>query len=68
MKVQKHIILQKKKLISTQMMYLIFYGILVYGLCIYFRNMCPGNDKYKKSLNLKHTTLLQMTTLTLNRI
>lgn len=30
--------------------------------------MCPGNDKYKKSLNLKHTTLLQMTTLTLNRI
>lgn len=67
MKVQKHIILQKN-LISTQMMHLIFYGILVYGLCIYFRNMCPGNYKYKKSLNLKHTTLLQMTTLTLNRI
>lgn len=58
----------KKKLISTQMMYLIFYGILVYGLCIHFRSMCPGNDKYKKSLNLKHTTLLQMTALTLNRI
>lgn len=59
MKVQKPIILQN---------FLIFYGILVYGLCIYFRNMCPGNDKYKKSLNLKHTTLLQMTALTLNRI
>lgn len=59
MKVQKPIILQ---------IFLIFYGILVYGLCIYFRNMCPGNDKYKKSLNLKHTTLLQMTALTLNRI
>lgn len=58
----------KKNLISTQMMHLIFYGILVYGLCIYFRNMCPGNDKYKKSLNLKHTTILQMTALTLNRI
>lgn len=52
MKVQKHIILQKN-LISTQMMHLIFYGILVYGLCIYFRNMCPGNDKYKKIFKSK---------------